>query len=200
MATQDAILDAAEELFATQGYAATSIKDIGQAAGANPALLYYYFRDKTGLYQAVLARIGDQLVRPGRQAIADAPDASALVRAIVAAQAGFIREHPRAVALIIRELVDHEAAHCQPMIHQIAAELFRPLVAAIEAGQADGTFRSDLDARFTAISIVAQNIYFRLAQPIVRILLNKGGDFPRAADLKRFGEHAADFAIAALAR
>ena len=200
MATQDAILDAAEELFASQGYAATSIKDIGQAAGANPALLYYYFRDKTGLYRAVLARIGDELVRPGKQAIAEAPDATSLVRGIVAAQAGFIRDHPRAVALIIRELVDHQAAHCEPLLHRIAAELFRPLVAAIEAGQADGTFRPDLDARFTAISIVAQNIYFRLAQPIVRILLNKSADFPRVADLKRFGEHAADFAIAALAR
>src|SRR5256885_15671759 len=122
MATQDAILDAAEELFASQGYSATSIKDIGQAAGANPALVYYYFADKTGLYRAVLARIADELVRPGRQAIADAPDPTAVVRGIVAAQAGFIRDHPRAIALIIRELIDHQAAHCEPLLHRIAAE------------------------------------------------------------------------------
>ncbi len=200
MATRDAILDAAEELFATHGFAATSIKDIGQAAGANPALLYYYFLDKTGLYRAVLGRIGEGLMQQGKQAIAEAPEPATLVRAIVSAQAAFIRDNPRAASIIVRELMDHDAAHCEPMIHELAAELFRPLVNAIELGQARGTFRPDLDARAAAISIIAQNVYFRLAEPIVRILLNKGPEFPRPADLKRFGEHAADFAIAGLSR
>ena len=40
--TQDLILDAAERLFARQGFTATTIKQIGRAASVNPALLYYY--------------------------------------------------------------------------------------------------------------------------------------------------------------
>ena len=38
--SQNAILDAAEALFAETGFAATTIKDRGQAAACNSALLY----------------------------------------------------------------------------------------------------------------------------------------------------------------
>jgi AcrR family transcriptional regulator len=47
---------AAEDLFAGQGYAATSIAQIAQSAAANRALLYYYFRDKRDLYWAIMER------------------------------------------------------------------------------------------------------------------------------------------------
>lgn len=39
------ILDVAGELFARNGYAATSIKQIAQAAGCTTAALYYYFEE-----------------------------------------------------------------------------------------------------------------------------------------------------------
>jgi AcrR family transcriptional regulator len=198
--TADVILDAAEELFAGRGYASTSIKDIGRAAKTNPALLYYYFKDKAGLYRAVLRRIGDALIRQGRQAIRESTDPEALIRGIVMAQSTFVRERPRAAAIIIREMIDHEAVHCEPMLHEISADLFQPLVRAIELGQQQGVFRADLDPRYAAISIVAQNVYFTLARPAVRLLLGKPSDFPRPADVKRFGEHAADFAASALLR
>ncbi|MEP7176615.1 MAG: helix-turn-helix domain-containing protein, partial [Gemmatimonadales bacterium] len=54
--TRDLILDAAERLFADQGFARTTIKQIGRQAGVNSALLYYYFADKDRLYREVLAR------------------------------------------------------------------------------------------------------------------------------------------------
>ena len=57
ISTRDSILDAAEALFARQGFDATTIKDIGTAAGVNAALLYYYFTDKATLYEAVLRRM-----------------------------------------------------------------------------------------------------------------------------------------------
>ena len=51
---KERILQAAERLFAENGYAATSVAQIAQAAGANRALLYYYFRDKRDLYWAII--------------------------------------------------------------------------------------------------------------------------------------------------
>jgi len=51
---KERLMAAAEQLFAAQGYAATSVSQIAESAGANRALLYYYFRDKRDLYWAIM--------------------------------------------------------------------------------------------------------------------------------------------------
>lgn len=53
---KERIMDAAEKLFADSGFAATSVGQIAEAAGANRALLYYYFRDKQDLYCSIVSR------------------------------------------------------------------------------------------------------------------------------------------------
>ncbi len=49
------LLDAALGLFAEQGFAKTSIREIAQSAQANVASISYYFGDKAGLYRAVFS-------------------------------------------------------------------------------------------------------------------------------------------------
>src|SRR5437868_4660218 len=46
---REAILCAAEELFAINGFNAVSVRDIAQAAGANPGSVTYHFKTKDGL-------------------------------------------------------------------------------------------------------------------------------------------------------
>jgi len=48
------ILRAAEELFASKGYAAVSVRDIAQLAEVNKALVFYYFDNKATLLRRVL--------------------------------------------------------------------------------------------------------------------------------------------------
>ncbi len=50
------ILDAAESLFADQGFHATSLRDITTAARVNLAAVHYYFGSKEALLDAVLER------------------------------------------------------------------------------------------------------------------------------------------------
>ncbi len=51
-APRQRLLDAALRLFAQQGYARTSTREIAEAAGVNVAAISYYFGDKAGLYRA----------------------------------------------------------------------------------------------------------------------------------------------------
>jgi len=46
------LLHAALQLFAHQGYARTSIRELAEAAGTNLAAIKYYYGDKAGLYRA----------------------------------------------------------------------------------------------------------------------------------------------------
>jgi AcrR family transcriptional regulator len=54
--TRERLLDTAEELFATQGFYATSIREIVDNAGCNIAAVNYHFRGKENLYLEVMRR------------------------------------------------------------------------------------------------------------------------------------------------
>lgn len=56
-ATSSAILDAAERLFAADGYDATSIRQITRVAGVNVAAVHYHYGDKPAVLRAVTSRI-----------------------------------------------------------------------------------------------------------------------------------------------
>jgi TetR/AcrR family transcriptional regulator len=56
-ATQGAVLRAAELLFAENGFAATSIRDISQASGVSHPLILHHFGTKSDLYSAVKRRL-----------------------------------------------------------------------------------------------------------------------------------------------
>jgi AcrR family transcriptional regulator len=63
-ATAERILDAAEDLFAERGYAATSLGDVADAVGIRSPSLYNHFKNKEALYGAVLNRLLDAFVAP----------------------------------------------------------------------------------------------------------------------------------------
>jgi AcrR family transcriptional regulator len=50
---RDRLLQSAMELFASRGYAATSIREIVEAAGVTKPVLYYHFESKEGLFLAL---------------------------------------------------------------------------------------------------------------------------------------------------
>src|SRR3954469_17551368 len=53
-ASREALLDAAGELFDERGYDAATVREIGERAGVDPALIARYFGGKEGLYLAAL--------------------------------------------------------------------------------------------------------------------------------------------------
>lgn len=53
---KEALTRVAMDLFAERGFTDVTIKDVATVAGVNPALIYYYFTDKTDLFRATLVQ------------------------------------------------------------------------------------------------------------------------------------------------
>lgn len=56
-ATHEQLLDAAERVFCEQGVSRTSLQDIAQAAGVSRGAIYWHFKNKADLFNAMMARI-----------------------------------------------------------------------------------------------------------------------------------------------
>lgn len=59
--TKQRILDAAEALFARDGFASVTVRQIMKQAGADVALAYYHFESKRDLFDAVLMRRAEHM-------------------------------------------------------------------------------------------------------------------------------------------
>lgn len=57
LATRNQLLDAAERVFLAKGVAGTSLNDIAQAAGTTRGAIYWHFRDKADLFNAMMDRV-----------------------------------------------------------------------------------------------------------------------------------------------
>jgi AcrR family transcriptional regulator len=73
---RERILEAAIDLFATKGFAATGVREIARAAGVNQAMISYYYGSKINLLKAVFERaikIYSQVILEGITAHEDEP-------------------------------------------------------------------------------------------------------------------------------
>ena len=68
-ATRTALLQAARELFTERGYADTGTEDIAQRAGVTRGAIYYQFRDKAGLFYAVVEDLNQSVAQTAVSAI-----------------------------------------------------------------------------------------------------------------------------------
>lgn len=99
---REAVIDAATALFDAQGFHATSMDDIGAAAGISGPGLYRHVGSKDDLLIAVLDRLWGRL-RPAVETAGSLPPAPAL-RALVHAHASLAVDDPGALMLLVREL------------------------------------------------------------------------------------------------
>lgn len=108
--TREAILDAAEQLFADGGYDATSLTDVGAVAGVSRGTPGYFFGAKEQLYRAVLERCLERVraaVRSGRErTLASQEPPEAVLAGAVGEYFDFISANPEFVRLLEREALD----------------------------------------------------------------------------------------------
>ena len=149
--SQGAILDAAERLFAACGFEATSLEDIGAAAGLSRGTPSYFFGAKERLYVAVLERVFAERQAATREAFEAvtgwAQDGrgslAAALRKAVEGYLAFLLERPEFVRLMQRE--DLSGGHHLREVTRESQAMTDAFRAVRHAGRAHGLRRFDVE-------------------------------------------------------
>jgi TetR/AcrR family fatty acid metabolism transcriptional regulator len=141
------ILDAAVRVFARDGYHTSRVGDIAEEAGVAHGLLYHYFPSKDEVLATVFRENwGDLLARFRAVEASDEP-ADEKLRGIAKILLRTWRNDPALVTVMVREVA--RSPHLQEQVDDVR-EGFASIQRVIEQGQAEGTFRADLDARLAS--------------------------------------------------
>lgn len=97
---RDRLLGAAIRLFTERGYAATSVSEIVAAAGVTKPILYYYFKNKEGIYLEILRHAYGRLEELLNQAQQWTGPATERIKRLAVSVHSLFIEHLEAARLI----------------------------------------------------------------------------------------------------
>ncbi|MFD8688943.1 TetR/AcrR family transcriptional regulator [Streptomyces sp. NPDC059651] len=143
------LLATAAEVFAAQGYNATTVRRIADAAGMLAGSLYYHFDSKESMLDEILSTFLGELWEGYDAVLAAGLGPRETIEALVTESFREIDRHRAAVAIYQKE-ARHLAA--QPRFQYLveSQEKFeKAWLGTLERGVADRTFRADLDIRLT---------------------------------------------------
>ena len=129
--TRSAVLDAAEDLFAAQGFDGTRLEDIAERVGIRRASIVYYFKDKREVYDAVLDSVfGDLHAALAAAMTRDLP-LRERIDAAVSSWVDFVGQRPSVARILLREVADAGPGqrsglleHTQPFADLVRKEIF----------------------------------------------------------------------------
>lgn len=163
--TRAQILEAAETIFATKGYAATRLEDIAAQVGIRRASLVYYFRDKQELYDAVLTDVIGGLMTRVQHVITAARDLPDAVDAALDAWVDYAGERPALARLLLREIADAQPGKPSLFV-QHAMPVLGLMEQAIREGQRLELFLP-IDPIHFASTITGATVFFLVGTPLL---------------------------------
>lgn len=147
------LLDAAEEIFGSRGFALATLKEIAELAGFAVGSVYLFFPSKEELFRHVWVRRGSEFM-PGMVAAlepaleadnpADGADVLSRLHRLIDFQVGFFRAHPAFARLYLRFSGTADAAHgvtVDPSVQLRFDESMRMQAELFAEGQRAGVFR-----------------------------------------------------------
>lgn len=165
---EQAILEAAETLFADKGFDAVSMSAIARLANTSKPNIYHHFKNKNELYLAVM-KSAVQRSSVLLDSLEEAPGTFRQhLSGFSAGQLNNILTHNRSTQLILRETLSGGTQNGREIAKHVVGEVFSRLVAMVRQGQQENEFRDDIDPALAAFMVVAANMFFFQASPIMK--------------------------------
>jgi TetR/AcrR family fatty acid metabolism transcriptional regulator len=141
------ILDAAVRVFAAKGYHTSRVGDIAEEAGIAHGLLYHYFSSKEDVLRTIFRDSWSRLIAVLHGIEEAGGPAPEQLRRIAVVLLRSWRDDPDLVRVLVREVA--RSPHLSEQVDEVR-EAFLVIERVIARGQAEGSFRPDLDARLAS--------------------------------------------------
>lgn len=152
-ARRDAILAITAEIFAQQGYGATSMRDIADAAGMLPGSLYHYFESKDAMVDEIIATFVEGISGTYARIADEIEDPLAALEELIRAAFGILVAQRHAFTVAHNEsqylLQFKRFAHLRAGFRAIDAAW----ISVLERGIASGVFKPDMDVQFVYLLV-----------------------------------------------
>lgn len=149
---REQLIQAARRLFVAKSYDQVSIRLLAQHAGVNSALIRYYFRDKAGLFEAMLRETIQPIQEQFQRLVQDKSLDN--VAGLLQTYYRIMGANPDLPRLVARVMMDHQAGPQRQIIEKIVA----PLLARLEKA----LFDQPLRLRFAAAPDMARLSFLSL--------------------------------------
>jgi AcrR family transcriptional regulator len=127
---REALLAAAEEVFARSGYHGASLDDIAQAAGVSKALIYEHFTSKRELHASLVTAHVEEIFRRLEANAQTGTTGEERLRGGIDAFLSFVEEHREAWRALFRDAADPEVADVIERVQAQATAVIAALIAA----------------------------------------------------------------------
>lgn len=115
------ILEAAEELFARQGYGETSLRELIAASGISSTAFYVRYRSKEAVLAAIVSRVLTELLALGSAIFAESSSLEEMFERVPAAIREAVKGHKTALRLALTEALASPAV--RPALYRAYAAL-----------------------------------------------------------------------------
>ncbi|MFJ5777236.1 TetR/AcrR family transcriptional regulator [Streptomyces sp. NPDC093094] len=143
------LLDTAAEVFAEQGYNATTVRKIADHAGMLAGSLYYHFDSKESMLEEILRGFLDELWDGYDTVLGARLGPRETLEALVTESFREIDRHRAAVAIYQKESRQLAGQERFAFLAESQRRFETAWLATLERGVADRVFRDDLDVRLT---------------------------------------------------
>jgi len=153
------ILDAALTVFAKDGVQGASIRAIAKEAGCDPSLIYYHFKDKEGMFEAVLDRCFGPVVTE-LSALGDAQDPRSVAErlwAVIGIYHAHLAENAGLRGVVRGEIV-RGADGIQNSLAQRVFPALKAITRLIDLGVERGEIRKDTPPIFTTFFLARMEL------------------------------------------
>jgi AcrR family transcriptional regulator len=151
------IVDAAASLFASKGYSATGIRDIGEAVGLDRGALYYYIESKESLLEEIHDRVLDPLLEETSKVAKMNFSASYRLRLVSESLLRNILERPDHVWVFLHEYRAFTGSR-RERFRLKRAEFEELITNLLRIGVDDNEFRI-IDMRYTVMAFLGMHNY-----------------------------------------